>query len=222
MKSSPTTGTDFDWIAPVYDALTFLIFGRKLHQAQLVHLGQIKAGAHVLIVGGGTGRLLEAVLAHNPAGSGQPPLSRILYLESSGKMLARASQRMIRKAQSGTVEFRLGDQTTLRSDERFDVIMTPYVLDLFTESTLKNSLISRLRSALKPGGCWIVTDFVRTNVWWQQALVWAMIRFFRLTANIETRRLADWQRLLAEARLKLQTRERRVAGMVTAEVWVDE
>ncbi len=202
----------FDRIAPYYDVLARLIFGRTLEQAQRTFVDQIPPAASVLIVGGGTGWVLEATLVNSRPG-------RVLYLETSAQMLARASRRMIRRAKPGSVEFRVGDETTLSPDERFDVLMTPFVLDLFTEQTLTTHLLPRLTAALKPGGQWLVTDFMPTGVWWQRVLLWAMIRFFRLTAGIEARHLADWPRLLAEAGLVQQERQVFVRGMVSADVW---
>ncbi|MDB5240486.1 MAG: type 12 methyltransferase [Spirosoma sp.] len=202
----------FDWIAPVYDALVFVVFGRRLNRAQAVFLDRIPPGASVLIVGGGTGWLLEPLLTDGRA-------ARIVYLESSARMLARASCRMLNRQLMGTVEFRLGDERSLRSDERFDLLMTPFVLDLFTTETLQTLFIPRLRSALKENGLWLITDFIRTSVWWQRALLWSMIRFFILTARIEARHLADWQRLLSEAGLTLRERSPQVGGFVSTEVW---
>ena len=212
MSQNTSPGGNFNWVAPIYDALSFVVFGRKLQQAQTVNLRQVPAGASILIVGGGTGWLLEQVVTQC-----QP--SHILYLEASAAMLARSSRRMVEKALPGTVEFRLGNEFSLRSNDRFDVVMTPFVLDLFTEETLRTTFIPQLLNALKPRGLWLVTDFVSTRVWWQKALLWIMIRFFRLTAGIETRQLSDWQRLLAESGLALKQHQPQVGGMVLAGVW---
>ena len=212
MEPKPNAGGNFNWVAPVYDALAFIVFGRRLQQAQAVFLDTIPANASVLIVGGGTGWLLEELLRKC-----QP--KRVLYLEASAQMLARASRRMVRQAVLGMVEFRVGDETSLKPDERFDVILTPFVLDLFTEKTLQIYFIPQLMKVLNPGGLWLVTDFVQPPMGWQKALLWIMIRFFRLTAGIQTRQLADWQQVLAESGLICQNQEIRVGGMVSAEVW---
>lgn len=211
-KSHISTLSSFNAISPVYDALAFVVFGRKLQQAQLVWLGQIPAHATVLIVGGGTGWLLEQVLRRC-----QP--QRVVYLEASEKMVARASRRIIRRAVPGSVDFRTGDETALKPDERFDVILTPFVLDLFTEQTLRSQFIPRLRNVLKPAGLWFATDFVQTRVWWQNILLWIMIRFFRITAGMEAQQLADWQQVLAEAGLVRSKQQHQAGGMVSTEVW---
>lgn len=202
----------FDWISIVYDWLVALVFGRKLHDAQIRFLERVPPGASVLLLGGGTGWLLTKLFTECLP-------TRVTYLDTSSRMLARATRRVLSQPTSATVMFRVGDESTLRSGEQFDIIVTPFVLDLYTEETLKNQMIPRLNRTLRPDGLWLVTDFVRTNVWWQKALLWAMIRFFRLTAGIETKQLSDWQQLLGEAGLIRQHQQASVAGMVSAEVW---
>ncbi|GAB4041494.1 class I SAM-dependent methyltransferase [Spirosoma jeollabukense] len=206
------TGSGFDWIAPIYDALAFVVFGRKLQQAQLTFLNRIPHDATILLVGGGTGWLLEQVLT-------QCKPRRVLYLELSARMVAQASQRMVKNGVVGSVEFRVGDVRDLPTDEPFDILITPFLLDLFPESTVQTDVIPKLLRILKPTSLWLVTDFVTTDIWWQKALLWSMIQFFRLTAGIETAQLADWQRLLSEAGLIRQESQPQVGGMVRAEIW---
>lgn len=212
MGAKTNTGGNFDWIAPVYDTLAFIVFGHRLQQAQVVFLNRIPPTASVLIVGGGSGWLLEQILRKR-----EP--KQVVYLETSAQMLALASQRIVQKALVGSVDFRVGDETSLQPDERFDVILTPFVLDLFPETTLASSFIPRLRNGLETDGLWLVTDFVNPQIGWQNALLWTMIRFFRLTAGIKVKRLADWQKLLAESGLSREKQQTQVGGMVSTEVW---
>ena len=217
MPVNDKKNNNFDWVAPIYDALAFAVFGRRLQQAQTVFLQNstdtpIQAGASVLLVGGGTGWLLEYIVRHC-----QP--KRVVYLELSAQMVARASRRMVRHAVPGSVEFWVGDVASFATNERFDVLITPFLLDLFTEEALRQRVLPHLRQALKPGGQWLVTDFVQPQSVWQKLLLRAMIAFFRLTAGIEIQTLADWQRLLAESGLTQQKRQLQVGGMVSTEVW---
>ncbi|QMW05122.1 class I SAM-dependent methyltransferase [Spirosoma foliorum] len=212
MEAKTYTGGNFNWVAPAYDALAFIVFGRRLQRAQTVFLDRIPPNAIVLIVGGGTGWLLEQILLNC-----QP--KHVVYLETSSRMLARASQRLVRKALVGSVEFRVGDESSVKPDERFDVILTPFVLDLFSEQTLHAVFLPRLRAGLKTGGIWLVTDFVQPKIWLQKGLLWTMIQFFRLTAGIQTTHLADWQKQLAKSGLTCEERQTQVGGMVSVEVW---
>jgi len=201
----------FDAVTPVYDALSRLVFGRRLERAQTVWLSQIQAGASVWVLGGGTGALLGPLLARRPG--------RLLFLEASRKMLARASQRMIREQLTGQVTFQHGTEQDLTATDSFDVIILPFVLDVFTESTVRERMLPMLLNALRPGGSLLLTDFVRTDRRWQRALIQVMIWFFRLTANLETRQLLDWQSIVAETRLSRAGQRPQVWGMVSAEWW---
>ena len=211
MGAQTNAGGNFDWIAPIYDMLARVVFGRKLQQAQRVWLDQIPAEALVLIVGGGTGWILEQVLVYKP--------KRVVYLEASAQMLARASQRMIHQAVVGSVEFRVGDTTALLPGECFDVLITPFVLDLFSEESLQNDFIPSLLSVLTSTGLWLVTDFVNPTIGWQKVLLQTMIGFFRLVASIHVKQLANWQRCLTEAGLICIESQSQVGGMVSTEVW---
>ena len=212
MGAESNAGGDFNWIAPVYDALAFTVFGHRLQRAQVVFLDRIPVGASVLIVGGGAGWLLEQVLTRC-----QP--NRIVYLEASSQMVVRASRRMIHKSLLGSVEFRVGNENDLLPGEQFDVIITAFVLDLFSETALQTSFIPKLLTVLKPTGLWFITDFVQTNSWWQKAILGSMIQFFRLTAGLNVRTLADWRQCLHKSELALLDRESQVGGMVSTEVW---
>ncbi len=206
---------NFDPIAPWYDWLASAVFGQSLKRAQSQFLHRIPAGASILIVGGGTGWLLEPLLTGNRPG-------RVVYLERSARMLARASNRMLRRSLPGAVTFRLGTETTLLPTDRFDVIITAFVLDVHSALTLKTALLPRLRLVLKPGGQWFITDFVSGGNWGQRGLIWAMIWFFRLTARIEIRRLANWQPLMVETALHLSARQSHLRGLVSTEVWTND
>lgn len=134
-------------------------------------------------------------------------------------MLARAGKRVINQNIAGSVTFRVGDETCLKPGESFDVIMTPFLLDLFAEKHLQSALIPALLSRLKPGGIWMATDFVPCVTGWRNMLLWTMIRFFRLTAGVKIRQLADWQQLLAQSGLQRSRQQAQVNGLVSTEVW---
>jgi trans-aconitate methyltransferase len=205
----------FDLVAPVYDALARLVFGRTLQRAQTALLGSVSlpnnGAVSILIVGGGTGFLLVDVLNRFPG-------CRVLYLEASGAMNRRTTRRLLRKptpgAVPGTVDFRTGNETALGPGEQFDLILLPFILDLFTETTLNTKLLPRLLAATAPGGQWLVTDFVNSPVRYHRALLWVMFRFFRLAACIEARQLPDWQRLLTEAEFRQDGKTTQLNGLV--------
>lgn len=196
----------FDTIASTYDPLAQLVFGRSLQRAQVSLLDRLPNGGRWLILGGGTGWLLKQVLDRCAP-------DHVVYLEASGQMLTLSEKRVQHHPNRNRVAFRQGTEASLSERERFTVILTPFVLDLFSEPWLAERMIPRLLQHLTPGGFWLVTDFVPTNVWWQRALVRAMLLFFRWTAGLRTNRLPDWLPLI-QKRLPSVAQEAAVNGMV--------
>src|SRR5205085_1637603 len=100
-----------------------------------------------------------------------------------------------------------GTEKDIPEGIQFDVIITNFYLDLFSDSNL-NPIIKLLRSHLKGKSIWLVSDFVYSNKLWQKILLWIMYRFFRLTCDIDARDLPAWQLLLnAHGMKELNTRD---------------
>jgi tRNA (cmo5U34)-methyltransferase len=173
---------NFDFIAPVYDRLARLVYGKAIQDAQRVHLLALKPARKILFVGGGTGWLLRDVLALNQA-------VRIVYLEASAKML-ELSRKNIEDADLNRVLFLQGTEVSLSDEPQFDAIIANFYLDLFTPSEL-SGVVDRLKRTLLAEGKLVCTDFVN-HTWWQGTLLAVMYAFFRLTTGLQNRQLADW------------------------------
>lgn len=200
----------FDFVAPVYDGLARLVFGRSLLRAQRAAGRAMNRGADVLVLGGGTGALLPQLLAQK-----QPRW--LLYVEASETMLSRAQARV---ASNSPVEFRHGTETALRPGEQFDYIVLPFVLDLYPPADLHQHLLPRLVAALKPGGALLVTDFDRPRTIGQRLQFALMLLFFRLTARIPVRQWTDWPQALRRAGLSEQHAQLFRSGQVRSGSWV--
>ena len=185
---------DFGPVARVYDALAGLAFGGALRRAQRATLAAgLPPGPapRVLVLGGGAGWVLSEIWR-------QRPQAQVLYLEVSASMLARTRARLRRHpAPAGAaLELRQGTEAALRPGEQFDVIITFFVLDCFTEAALPGAL-ARLHAAHVPGTPWLVTDFRPAQRGWRRWLLWAMYRFFGLTVGLRAQRLPPWPQGLA-------------------------
>ena len=174
----------FNWIAPVYDWLGRLVFGGALQRSQAHFLGEVPAGADVLILGGGSGTLLRHLGDINPS-------CRVRYVEASSRMLAMAAKKVPRSF-AGHVTFIHGTEASVREGLRFDAIITPFVLDLYPDEQVA-SLCKVLGERLRPGGRWLATDFVDGGKWWHKVLLWLMYRFFVLTGTIGAKFLPSWE-----------------------------
>ena len=177
----------FDWVAPYYDHLAWLVFGGSIQRAQRHFLDQVPPAARVLLVGGGTGWLLPYLLE-------KPEVTYVTYLEASAVMLALAQRKAhgVRSSTTASIRWVHGDERQLASDDRYDMVITNFVLDMYAGAAL-NQLMRRLLSHLHPAGYWLFTDFRLSNKrqyrWWQRLMAQAMYDFFHLTAGINRQQL---------------------------------
>lgn len=178
---------DFNLVAPVYDKLCRLVFGRSMYNAQTSFLKDIKPGGRVLILGGGTGWLLSALLLINEA-------CYIWYIEASPKML-ELSKKKVQPA-SPRISFICGTEEDIPEEVTFDAVITHCYLDLFTAKKC-NKVIQRIKSSMHDDSIWLITDFVSTT-WWHSAMISVLYSFFKVVSNITADALPPWRTSLAK------------------------
>jgi ubiquinone/menaquinone biosynthesis C-methylase UbiE len=172
---------NYDNSAWFYDSLSKLIYGKALINAQVYLLQYIPANSSVLIVGGGTGWILEEITRIHSSGL------QITYVEVSAKMVALSQKRDVGNNKILFVTDAVENVTGLG---HFDVIITPFLFDNFIPQT-QQKVFNHLNSLLKPGGIWLNTDFQLTGRWWQVALLKSMLLFFRMVCRIESDKIND-------------------------------
>jgi ubiquinone/menaquinone biosynthesis C-methylase UbiE len=170
---------NFNGVAGVYDFLKGLIFGKQLHKASTYFLSRIPSNSQILIVGGGTGQLL----------TGFESSHQITYVELSEAMISRAKKVKSKAA----VNFHQADILEWKSDREFDFVITPFILDCFQEEQL-NLIYPKLKSILNSEGKWIQTDFYPKNSI-QKLLIKIMYSFFSASTGLETKKLANFDKL---------------------------
>jgi tRNA (cmo5U34)-methyltransferase len=198
---------DFNRIASVYDALASLVFGKSLIKAQHFFLDMIPAEATVLILGGGSGELLQTLLQ-------QKPRCRVVYVDAAEKMIALARRRV---KDSSRVTFLCGTEETPLPVEVVTVIITNFYVDLFTPVSLRR-IVTRLQAVLAPNGMWLVTDFVTPAGVWQRLLLATMYRFFKMVSNVEASHISDWPEIMRAAGLSAQVEKMFYSGMIKSVV----
>jgi len=217
MSAAAPSPADFSRVARVYDQLASLVFGRAQRQAQMAALraGLPLAGAapQVLVLGGGAGWMLTELLWQRPA-------AHVLYLETSAAMLDQARARLARHAPAlaAQVEFRQGSERDLRPDERFDAIITFFVLDCFTLADFPGAM-ARLQAARRPGAPWLVADFLPPRTWWQRGLLRAMYLFFGVAVGLRARQLPPWPAALAATCEAITYQSNFYSGFISSQVW---
>lgn len=188
--------TDFDKVARPYDFISRLVFGDALVKAQISLLPQILPDSRILIVGGGTGWILEEITKIHASGL------EIIYVESSSKMIELSKKRTYGQNE---VYFVTSTIENYCSENHFDVIITPFFFDLFQEEKIK-TLFSGLNEKLKKDGLWLYTDFIpnkyQTKIW-QKLLLKSMYLFFGILSKVEASELVDMDFYFAEKYIKI-------------------
>ncbi len=152
-------------------------------------LESITPGDRVLIIGGGTGEILEELLKRNLE-------LEIVYLEASAKMLQRTIARV---GQPVGTTFVQGDEHSLDTAKPYDCILACYFFDLFSMERLA-VLVPLLANALCPSGKLLVADFylsANASVW-QRLLVKTMYLFFKTTCSVEANTLPPFRTVLQQ------------------------
>jgi ubiquinone/menaquinone biosynthesis C-methylase UbiE len=167
-----------------YDRLSRVVYGKALINAQVYLLQFMQPNSNVLIVGGGTGRLLEEITSICPSGL------HITYVEVSDKMMALSRARDVAGNQVTYINKAIENVDVLPD---YDVIITPFLFDNFTPQKLQE-VFARLHPLLKPNGLWLNADFQLTGQWWQNVLLKSMLLFFKVLCGVESSKLPDFEK----------------------------
>ncbi len=177
----------FDKIAFIYDFLERLIFGKSIIESQKYFLNKIPDQSSVLILGGGSGWLLAELLKIKPN-------CEVFYIEASSKMIALSKKKIHDKQ---LVHFIHGSEEDIPASVQFDVVITNFYFDMFTDCSLVG-VLNKIRSSLRIESLWIATDFVNGKKWWQEMMLTTMYWFFRTTCNIESQQLPEWNKIVGK------------------------
>lgn len=182
-------GNNYDAIAGYYNLLSRIVFQKSIINAQVFLLNHIPENSNVLIVGGGTGWVLEALSKIHNAGI------EITYVEKSAKMIALSKQKNIKH---NSVEFIQAGVEEFLSEKKFDIIFTAFLFDNFQPEKIE-TIFAKLNDLLQPKGIWLYADFVNneTTKPWQKTLLKLMYLFFKITCNIETQKLVDMNKFFS-------------------------
>ena len=190
-------GNNYDRVANYYDRIHHLFYGQAETHAQVELLDYVRPGDRLLIVGGGTGWILEKIAVVFPGGLA------ITYIESSVRMMALTKTR---NWGENTVTFVSGVvEDWVYSGAEFDCILTGFFFDNFREEQAVR-IVEQLSGCLKNGGVWLEADFYYPRgrgKLWQAILLWLMYVSARLICGVEAKRLPDMERIFTERGYRL-------------------
>ncbi|MBC6109124.1 class I SAM-dependent methyltransferase [Pedobacter fastidiosus] len=175
---------NYDKIANHYDTLSRLVFFKSQVNAQINQLKYLPKDRMVLIVGGGTGWILEEIAKIHSSGL------KIVYVEISEKMIQLSQKRSYAE---NDVQFINQGIEDFESSILFDVILTPFLFDNFSEQRAV-MVFEKLNGFLEPNGLWFLVDFSLGNGigdWWKSLLLNSMYRFFKLLSVVEASQLVE-------------------------------
>lgn len=179
---------NYDKLAPFYDLISHSVYGQALVKAQRSVLPYILDGQNVLIVGGGTGWILNEIEK-----LGRKHIS-VTYIEASSKMVALARKRKV----SFQVDFVCDYVEDVNTDKLFEVIITPFFFDNFQEEKCL-FILDKLDKLLKSNGLFLYADFrliEQNRKFWKKLVLKRMYLFFRIFTKIETNNLVDMATIL--------------------------
>jgi ubiquinone/menaquinone biosynthesis C-methylase UbiE len=185
----------YDNVAWFYDGLARIVYGKTLLRAQQYLIAAVPAGANILIVGGGSGWILEELTAMHAAGL------NITYVDAAAKMIALARKR---KTGANDVVFIHDVMQHVPVTQKYDVAITPFLFDNFSEETAA-IVFDSIDKSLKEDGLWLFADFQLTDdkVFWQGAMLATMYFLFRIMCGVEANKLPDTNRQFTEHHYQL-------------------
>lgn len=207
-----------DWIAKYYETLEHLSFGSHLERSRFAFLSEARMARRAIVCGGGDGRFLARLLQANSR-------VQVDFVELSKRMIELACKRVasLGPAFQGRVRFCKGDIGSFEpSPGGYDLIVTNFFLDCFTESELAE-IVSRLASWGAPEGRWIVSDFREAKGLagriWTGAIIGGLYAAFRITTGLNVSSLPNYVAALRGQGFQLCWEEKTLGGLLYASLW---
>jgi hypothetical protein len=190
----------YGFLAPFYQLLSRVIFGRDLIYANQAYLEGNK-GKKLLIIGGGDG---------------------VAYRDFEGSMKCEfweLSPRMTQLAKRSLKTSGLKIQTgAWLGRGKFDRAYLPFVLDTMTDNEIA-VLLSEIKEALLGEGKVVVSDFFEPVRIHQKLILKGMICFFRFFTSHQRKDLPKLNSLFQNAGFELVQEKRWRKGWIRTQVW---
>jgi SAM-dependent methyltransferase len=205
-----------DRIAPWYRWLEYFAFGPALTQRRSAFISEVRDARRVLILGDGDGRFTTAFLRENN-------IADVDSVELSARMLKLSAARLRRHSlESSRIRLCLGDARGIPLAGPYDLIVTHFFLDCFTDSEL-DALVARITAAATPQARWLVSEFQVPASGWRRIAGALFIRMlyalFRTTTGLQTKRLPAYATTLRSHGFDRLHRIPALGGLLVSELW---
>lgn len=200
----------YNFIAPVYDTIKGLVFGKALRQACFRHEEAYKSARNVLVVGGGSGQELPLF----------SPRANVTFVETSSTMISLAKKRTF----ACSVDFVHANIFEYQFTEQYDLILFNFILDLFPQDQVVD-LLNHIKPHLDDNGKIVACDFYpiqeQAHVW-KKLLLKTTIVFFSITTSLRIKEITNIQKCLELSGYQLVKLSHYFSGMVFATLWVKD
>lgn len=197
------SSNNFDQIARCYDSIVHLVFGAQLINATSRYFPEIDHSDQILIVGGGSGKLLH----HLPA------RAMIDYLELSIQMI-----RLTKKQGISGINYIHSNIESYTIEKKYDVIILPFFLDLFPEKKIA-LLLNKLSENLQSKGRLYISDFAPPSRVIDKVLLKLMIIGLKPFVRLTIAQLADIQSLVPSSIFSIQKLSKWRHGFIFSAVY---
>jgi ubiquinone/menaquinone biosynthesis C-methylase UbiE len=211
------TFANFDWLAPHYRWMEWLLAGPKLQRCRAAFLSEIVAPRRALIVGQGHGPFLgELLRAH--------PNVHCTCIDASERMLKVAQARLQESGFGGSrAQFIHADILEWETAGTYDLIATHFVLDCFSPEQL-DRVLTKLSAMAAPGANLLLADFQEPATgfakWRARAILEMMYLFFRWATALPASKLTAPDTFLTRSGFSLQKRQTFEWGLLHSDLWV--
>jgi ubiquinone/menaquinone biosynthesis C-methylase UbiE len=200
---------NYDNASWFYERLSKLVFGKAQINAQEYYLNLIPPRSTILIIGGGTGQLLESITKIYPSGL------HITYVEISANMMALSCKRYTAQNE---VTYITQDVGKLSLKQEFDIIITAFLFDNFSTQELY-LVFPSINQGLKSDGLWLNTDFQLTGPIWQKVMLKTMYYFFRMLNAVKVTQLPDTAQIFKNYQYELMAYKSFYGNFIMAKVY---
>lgn len=192
-------------IAPFYQLLSQIIFGKSLIHAQQKVLASIPPKNRLLILGGGDGEIFKN-LKNFP--------DSIDFVEVSSKMINLAKTKT-------TFPVNWIHENTFRFQPNgtYDYIYLPFLLDNFTPEQA-GTLISSFKNWSSQNGIVIITDYPEKPAEWQKVLLKTMYLFFKIVSGLKVNQMPPVSGLMQSEGWKRVATQTSFSGFIETKTYI--
>ncbi len=207
----------FNKIAPFYHVVSMIFSLNRIRKSQMWLLSQNMKFSKALIVGGGDGEfLLEAM---------KKGLSEQYYYIDISDAMIKLAQRKIEKRlplSLKSVIFICGSYQDIPYNQKFDLIITPYFLDCFSNDEL-SLVIAKLYAHLTNEGTWFFTDFNipenKTRSYIFKNIIQLLYRIINVFCDLGVNRLPDFKKEFHKYKFTLLQEQYFLGGLLVSRIY---